>query len=422
MKRTNKLILAFCIVLFSVTVGTGQSTYDSPYSRFGLGDIFQLSNAMNGAMGGLKYGINSAYLVNPSNPASYSAFARNYFVFDAGLQGSMVRMTSGEQTRDDGHFALGSMTFGIPLSEKWNAALGLVPYSSVGYNISDPGFNDDFGGYNTIFEGSGGISRLFLGGSYKIGKRLSLGVNANYLFGSQNYLQTVTFDSINFINVRSEKSRLISDVAFDAGIQYMHPLNTEKGTSLTVGLSAGIPGSLSAREDILTETFRYSGSGAVIVLDTVQYMRGENGNIVLPLNVAGGLSLRRSDRWMAGVDLSLQDWSDFEAFGRNDSLTQSFQVAVGGEYKINSWYLRGGVRFNQTYLQLKGSQLNEYGISFGVGIPVYNKSYSVSLLSAGIEIGQRGTTENGLIKESFSRIWINFTMNQERWFKRREYL
>lgn len=422
MKRINKRIFVLCAVFMSITFVSAQSTYDSPYSRFGLGDIFQLSNAMNGAMGGLKYGISSAFLVNPSNPASYSAFTRNYFVFDAGLQGSMVRMTSGEQTRDDGHFALGSMTFGIPLSEKWNAALGLVPYSSVGYSISDPGYHEDFGGYNTIFEGNGGISRLFLGASYKIGERFSLGANANYLFGSQNYLQTVTFDSINFINVRSEKSRIVSDVAFDAGIQYRHPLNTEKGTYLTAGLSAGIPGSLSAREDILMETFRFSGSGAVITLDTVKHMIGEKGKIIMPINVAGGLSIRRSDRWMAGFDLALQDWSDFEAFGRSDSLTQSFQVAIGGEYKINNWYLRSGMRFNQTYLQLKGSQLNEYGISFGIGIPVYNKSYSVSMLSAGIEIGQRGTKENGLIKESFSRLWLNFTMNQERWFKRREYL
>ena len=410
------------MTLISFTLLKGQSTYNSPYSRFGLGDLYQLVNATNGAMGGLKYGIRSNFLINPSNPASYTAFSQHNFIFDAGLQGSVVRMSAGDKTRDDGHFNLGSLMFGMPLNKKFSAALGLLPYSSVGYAISDPAVNEEFGGYNTIFEGEGGINRVLGGIAYKITDNLSAGINVNYLFGSLNYLQTVTFDSINFLNVRSERSRIFSDVSYDAGLQYQYLLNKDREISLVAGLFAALPAGLNLREDFIVQTFRYSGSGAILYKDTVHYVRGEKGEVKIPLNAGVGFSLQRSDRWVAGADFSMQNWSKYEALGINDSLSNSFQIAMGGQYKADRMLLRAGLRFNQTYLQIRNNRLNEYGISFGVGVPVYNKAYSVSMLSLGVEIGQRGTTEQGLIRESFGRIWLNFTMNQERWFKRREYL
>lgn len=422
MSATKSFVLFVVIFLACMPAAHSQSNYSSPYSRFGLGDLYQPVNATNGAMGGLKYGIRSPFLVNPSNPASYTAFNLNNVVFDAVLAGSMVRMDAGDKTRDDGHFNLGSLTFGIPLNKKLAAAMGFLPYSTVGYAISDPAVHPDFGGYNTIFEGTGGLSRVFGGLAWQITNELSAGVNLNYFFGSLNYLQTVTFDSIHFINVRAERSRIFSDFTWDAGLQYRHVVNKEKEISLVAGLSGGIASPLSLREDLLVETFRYTSTGVIIAKDTVTWVEGEKGKVQIPLHLAGGLSLQRGDRWMLGADLSFQDWSSYEAFGINDSLQQSYQIALGGQYKYNSIYLRGGIRFHQTYLNIRDNQLNEYGISFGVGIPVYNKAYSVSMLSAGVELGQRGTTEQGLIRERFGRLWLSFTMNQERWFKRREYL
>lgn len=422
-----KRIYIKTVVLLLITLvwyqSQGQSTYNSAYSRFGLGDLYHLSNAVNGAMGGIKYGVSSNFLVNPANPASYSGFSRNYFVFDAGLNGSAVRMTSGDRVRDDGHFNLSSLAFGIPLTKRWNAALGLMPYSSVGYAISDPGYNEDFGGYNTIFEGNGGISRVFTGTSFNITPSWSAGLNVNYLFGSLNYLQTITFDSISFLNLRSQKSRMINDFTMDAGVQYQLKINTEKDISLITGLSVGLPASLNARENILTQTFKYSGSGFVVIRDTVENIKGAQGEIFIPANIGIGITLKRSDRWLIGAEAAISDWSKYKAFEQQqDSLSPSITAAIGGQYKLNKIHLRGGMRFHQTYLQIRGEQLNEFGISFGVGIPFYNKFYSISMLSLGFELGQRGTLNEGLLREQFGRVWLNFTMNQERWFKRREYL
>lgn len=400
---------------------SAQFTYNSPYSRYGIGNLYQVVNAHNAAMGGLKYGINGSYLVNPSNPASYTAFKKNYFTFDAGLNGSAARLTAGSKARDEGHFNLNNLAFGVPLGDRWGGAFGLIPYSSVGYSISEHTIHPDFGGYNTIYEGNGGINRVFGGLAAKITPNLSAGINANFMFGSLNYLRTVVFDSTYYLNLRSRKSRIIHDVSFDAGLQYTHTLNETRGMSLTAGLMAGIPSRLSGREDVLTETFRYSGSNVVVIRDTVENVSGAEGTMNLPLQLAGGLSLRRAERWMAGVDFAWQDWSGFSAFGSVDSLKPAFQVALGGEYKLNTLLLRAGLRYQQSYLEIRNNQLSEVGISFGVGLPVYNKNYSVSMISIGLEAGMRGTADDGLIKESFGRLWLGFTMSQERWFKRREY-
>lgn len=416
--RTSNI---FLLTFVSVVISIAQSTYESPYSRFGFGDLYNVSNAVNGSMGGLKYAVRSNNLVNPSNPASYSIFGNHRFVFDATLEGSMVRMSTEDKARDEGHFNLSSMSFGIPLGDKWGAAVGFLPYSTVGYSIQDPGFHQKFGGYNTTFDGSGGMSRVFAGVAYDFAPGFSVGVNANYLFGSLNYNQIVTFDSIHFLNIRSQKTRVVNDFTFDVGIQYRHDIDEDKETYLLSGLSVAIPANLTGYEDVLTETFRYSGVGTVIVSDTVSFLQSEKGKVKLPLAISAGVNYGRSDRWMLGADVSVQDWSSFEAFGIKDSLSQSFQIAVGGQYRVNNVLLRGGARFNQTYLQIKDNQLNEYGISFGFGVPVYNAAYSVSLLSFGVEIGRRGTSNHGLIKENFAKVWLSFTMNQERWFQRRQY-
>jgi hypothetical protein len=422
MKITQRFGFLLILLLVTTPLLRGQSHYSSPYSRFGLGDLYQMVNATNGAMGGLKYGIRTNFLVNPSNPASYTAFRKHFFVFDAGLNGSTVRMSSGERSRDDGHFTLSPLLFGIPLLDNLSAAFGMAPWSTVGYAISDPQFHPDFGGYNTIYKGDGGLNRVFAGMAYKITENFSAGVNVNYFFGALKYRQTVTFDSINFLNIYSERSRQFSDLALDAGLQYRHYFDKERDISAVAGLFVALPNNLALREDLLVQTFRFSGSGVMIPKDTVHYARGEKGVVKMPLHIGTGLSFQRGDRWLIGTDFSVQDWSQFEALGVSDSLARSLQFAVGGQYKVNNVFLRSGFRYNQTYLEIRENQLTEYGISFGIGIPVFNRAYSISMISTGIEVGRRGTTNEGLIQEQFGRIWFNLTMNQERWFKRREYL
>ncbi|MCF8339273.1 MAG: hypothetical protein K9I74_14985, partial [Bacteroidales bacterium] len=60
---------------------------------------------------------------------------------------------------------------------------------------------------------------------------------------------------------------------------------------------------------------------------------------------------------------------------------------------------------------------SEFGISFGVGLPIKNSQSSINL---GVEIGQRGTTDNNLIEENYVKFTLGLAIF-ERWFLQRKY-
>lgn len=414
---------ALAILLSLSATSFAQPVNESPYSRFGIGDIYQHQNAFNMSLGGLKYSIQSPLVINPANPASYTAFNFNHFVFDASMSGDVTRLQTTDKAKDNTYLNFSGLTFGMPVSKNWSTAFGVLPYSNVGYEITENLENPDFGGYQNVYTGRGGLTKTFIGTAVNIDTNWSIGINANYLFGSLDNIQTLVFDSAHFLNVQSTKSRIIRDFTFDIGIQYTAPINKERRTFFTAGVSAtsGRPNGMNAWDNILTQTFAYNSSNVLLIRDTIQNIQGDKGKIILPYNIGGGFSFYRDQDWMFGIEGSYQNWSSYEYFGLKDSLSNSLQLNAGGQYKLGKVLLRGGFRYHQTFLQLEGSQLNEFGISFGLALPVFNKNYSNSLLNLGFEVGQRGTTDNDLIQENFARVMLSITMNQERWFLRRKY-
>jgi hypothetical protein len=76
-----------------------------------------------------------------------------------------------------------------------------------------------------------------------------------------------------------------------------------------------------------------------------------------------------------------------------------------------------GIRYNQTYLNIYDQSINEFGISFGLGLPLPR---SLTTIDLSVEVGRGGTTAKNLIQENF----VNFTLGvsiYERWFVKRRY-
>ena len=78
---------------------------------------------------------------------------------------------------------------------------------------------------------------------------------------------------------------------------------------------------------------------------------------------------------------------------------------------------RAGMRFENTGLKINNETINEFGISFGVGIPVGRVFSNANL---GFEVGQRGTTKQNLIQENFVKFQISLSLN-DRWFEKRKF-
>jgi hypothetical protein len=118
-------------------------------------------------------------------------------------------------------------------------------------------------------------------------------------------------------------------------------------------------------------------------------------------------------------------------------MVQQSRVSIGMQYKpitddealaINAGTLKrasyqvGGHFGNSPYF-LEGTHLKDYGISFGVQLPLVN-SGSYSMMNLGVDLGKMGTTENGLIEDNYIKFNIGFSLTPggyDRWFYKRKY-
>lgn len=424
-KRFKLLLPLTLLLLFPSLNLFSQIRIASPYSRFGIGDLSDNNNAWNMTMGQTGYAFRSPYHINYMNPASYTAFDSMSFVFEGGFNSEFVTLSSDFQRVNRNYASLGNLLFGMPVTNWWKTSLGLVPFSDVGYNVANYEEYPNSGTVVRNYVGSGGINRFYWGNAFRITKNLSIGINASYLFGSMIREALVLFpDSVNNMNFQVGYYVTMSDLYFNAGLQYRAKLKND--LFLTVGAVFSPNSGMSAKTDILAETFLVNSSAGEEPKDTLFMAEGLKGKIVIPMMAGGGLALEKPDKWMVGLDYRWQNWEKFSAFEMSDSLVNSWQISAGGEIipKIDNYtnYLariryRLGFSYSKTYLHLRGTDLNEYSISIGFGLPLRGVK---TMLNLGAQFGSRGTTQHNLIQESYFKFVIGFTI-YERWFLKRKY-
>lgn len=419
-----RLPITFLGIFISLTLYS-QIRIASPYSRFGIGDLSDNNSAWNFSMGQVGIGVQSPYHVNYINPASYAAFDSLSFVFDGGFNGEFVTLKSNYQTEKRNYASLGYILFGMPVTPWWRTSLGIVPFSDVGYSVANYEEFPVSGTVLRLYQGSGGINRLFWGNGFKPFKNLSIGVNSSYLFGSMIREATVYFpDSIHAMNFKELSYVTMNDLYFDFGVQYKVRLKNEM--SLNLGGIFAPTLQMSAKTDLLATTFLIGAEGSESTRDTLALAEGYKGKITVPMTLGAGVSFENSEKVRIGIDYKWQNWQNFKAFEQSDSLINSWQVNVGAEiipnlynYKnyISRIQYRIGFSYRQTYLKLRGENLNEYFATFGFGFPLRGMK---TMLNVGAQIGSRGTTRQDLIKESYFKLVVGFSI-YERWFIKRKY-
>ena len=377
------------------------------------------------AMGGISLGVYSPYFVNAANPASYVAFDSLSFIFDVSIFTKQSDLITQDITQSANYTSLGNLLFGFPVASWWKASFGLQPFSMVGYNMVDSQLDENQGNVNFLYEGKGGINQFYIGNSFSLTKNLSAGFNLSYLFGSIDKSKADEFpDSAYKINYKLLNAARVHDVYLNYGLFYHKQLKS--GLQYNAGFVFSNNSKISATESRLGYTYFTSSNDVELVRDTVLNEPDVKGNILLPTNLGFGFSLAKTDKWLAGADIQWQNWENYTYFGRADSLKNSLRLSAGGSFTPSAstvsgyWQritYRAGLRYTSSYLSLRGQNIDEFGISIGVGLPLPRTRSTINLAA---EFGSRGTTDSNLIKDNFVKFTLGLSIF-ERWFIIRKY-
>ena len=427
------------LLIFS-GMSTAQKTGNSPYSRYGIGDIDRSGFSFNRAMGGISTGLRKANFVNYLNPASYTSQDSMSFVFDLGGSYNYKAL---QTTTQEARNYIGNVDYlaaSFPVSKRWAASFGLVPYSRVGYSYKESEVITDPYGFSKnpiyTYTGSGGVYQAYVGTAVKLFNRLSLGVNASYLFGSINHDYSITYPTsqTKVFETFIERDIRVGDIMLNYGLQYEARLSEKN--KIIVGLTFDNATNVKARYNYLYyANYRGSNVSYPSSNDTITKNTGAISSIQVPSNLGIGLSYCYDNRLIVGFDYHMQDWSKARFHDSIDlAMKASNSVRFGLEYTpvynitsarsyFETVHYRLGAQYNNTNLLLNGESITDFRISAGIGLPIpsgplYKKVRNEFSIAA--ELGQRGTTANNLIRERYCMITCSFRF-YEFWFYRRKY-
>lgn len=426
------IIFAYC--LLSTANGYSQTSTNSPYSRYALGDLQYSGFANNLSLGGIYNALQNdsiaPFFINTSNPASHASVKLT--VFDLGIKSNTVKLETSDKKYTSNQTAISYMALAFPVAKWWGASFGLLPYSSVGYKIYDKRVQDSIGTVNYSYEGEGGINQVYFGNGFKI-KNFSAGINLSYLFGDLTYFSRDSFPKAsNYFNTKLSQTTRVSDVYSSFGLQYR--IRLKKDWSLTLGTTGSTKNNINIKQTTFAATYK-NDFGVEVIKDTVVNQEDVKDVITIPLAFGGGMVFKKGEKWLLGFDYSMQNWSEFNSFGQKGLLKNSQRMAMGIQFTPNKSagtkepyfkkiFYRAGFRYADSYLELKNTPLQDYAITFGAGFPLrklkVGEIYSQSIINVGFEIGQRGTTDNQLIREQYLNAFVSFTLN-DRWFIKRKY-
>ena len=221
----TKTILLGGFMFFMISAGWAQDLTSSPYTRFGIGDIFNKNYGRSQAMGGLGIGLHSDQDLNLVNPASLARMDSLTFLFEVGIIDKVTRFSTSDQTAIANNIGFSYLAMGFPVTKWWSASAGILPYSGVEYSIADSDFNPKIGDIQSSFSGEGGVSQFFISQSFDPVKYLSFGLNFSYLFGPINHSKSLIFPSDSlFFSTHSRNSSIIGDIHLSYGLQADIPL------------------------------------------------------------------------------------------------------------------------------------------------------------------------------------------------------
>ncbi len=413
-----KQIFFVFVFLSSVSLSVlSQNNTNSPYTRFGYGEISDANSGDQKAMGGTALGARLKNGINPVNPASYSTVDSMTFMFDFGLGGLVSKFSDYKGNKTSFNSNLEYITMLFPLSKTIGFSAGLLPYSFSGYNFynTDTLSMDNFQGkpdtvtYSRSFYGAGGISQMYAGLALNLFNHISIGANAYYMFGSLSNYRNLTFNqSSGYYSTLQKNSIDINNFRFRYGLQLYNTFDKKHDINL---------GFIYEHKALVNGKFSQITSG--VLTDSILPVN----DFEMPVVFGGGLRYAYNNKLTLAADYMLHKWSEARFFGKTDSLVNRAKYYFGAQYVpdyrgrnyFDRVQFRAGFNLSNPYYKTgQGTPPINFGITFGMGFPLKNSN---TIVNTSFEYGKIGAT--GLLREDYLKFTLNATFNENWFFKRK---
>jgi opacity protein-like surface antigen len=397
------LFSVIAVVLIPLTLSAGSSV-------FGLGPRligdyrYPISTAAMGR-GGVSIGLVDSIGINYQNFALWHSLSRSTIGLDLSYQNISSEVASESIASSTANFNGGFLV--LPLeSRKFAIGFGLIPYSQndIQLQITQTGSGAT---PNQTVSIEGNISQAHFGAAYKFTNTLSIALSLNYTFGLISDITTLEYAESGFGDLSVENRYQIYGSGFGAHAYYQ--VSDQIGT----GLTATLPTTLT----LFTEQQSISQEKTI----------DENRELTLPLQLGFGITYIPTDRWILGLDYHTQSWKDGYKVEneRVANTANSFRFALGAERVPSSrrfssygdnitW--RIGVFMGQLNTLSNNKTVNEFGATFGIGLPIAKNRNRFDIA---FEFGKRGSIDSNQRSETYFR--VNFALStNELWFVREE--
>jgi hypothetical protein len=456
----GRLLSLLVSALFILLVTPVFSQDNSPYTRYGLGDVVPSTNVPNRSMGGISAGYSDFLSINFNNPASYGGFqafreqtskklVSGRALLDVGisLDNRTLREPDNVAKFSANNFLVSHVQVGIPLRPNWGLSFGLRPITRVSYKLvtrerlRDPNSGSPIDSAVTSNEGDGGAFLASLGSGWRIplgtNQSLSFGFNAGYLFGKKDYSnrRSILNDSLSYNSGNYQTKITYGSLYGNVGLQYYAKVG--KDLNLTVGGFGNWKQDLNARQDIIRETYFFNASQGNTTLDSVYKQSDIKGKITYPSSYTVGFVFEKSVNltekkagWLVGVDFVQSKWSQYRFYGQVDpTVADAWELRAGGQmrpvpkenYFSNVAY-RAGFFIGRDYINI-AKELPLLGFSMGLGLPIRNYNRlspgQATIINLGLEYVKRGNDDN-LLKENLFRVSVGLSFS-DLWFIKRKY-
>ncbi len=446
----------FLCVAFLFSFHNAFTQENSPFSRYGLGDLYPQQNIATRGMGGISAAYTDAQSINTLNPASYGYLSLVTYDIGLSIDARTLRSANPVSKYNSTNFLPSYIQLGVPLNRKGaSLVFGLRPYTRINYSVDEGSkINYDSLGVtdsiHTLFEGDGGLNQAFIGLAKRWGS-FSIGFNGGYEWGNKYTSTRIDFpaDSSyqNWYKSNSTDTTRYNALFLNPGIMANIKLSkitdpitkTVESYYLVLGASGTLEQDLNATRTITRETFQYNDDGSLIPIDSVSKIADIKGKINVPLTYTAGFVLNKTtgngifevNKWSIGADYNSTKWTKYRYYGSPDQLDDSWFLHAGASFSpdplsgkgmFSTGTYRVGYYTGRDYINADGNGYKVHAYTLGYSFNLrkfrsYDKQFTK--VNTAFEFGKRGTGVNN-VTENFFKFSLGLSLS-DIWFVKRKY-